>query len=68
MSRNGGVRWHNRGVNISHELAGEEVELEAVADGIRSVYVRPVLLGRSDEHDLRIHGAHDRNKLERRPR
>jgi hypothetical protein len=30
-----------------------------------SVYFGPVLLGRFDERDLRIHGAHNRNKLPR---
>jgi transposase InsO family protein len=66
VSRNGGVRWHNRWVNVSHVLAEEYVGLEEVADGIWSVYFGPVLLGRFDERDLRIHGAHNRNKLHRR--
>ena len=66
VSRNGGVRWHNQWVNVSHVLAEEYVGLEEVADGIWSVYFGPVLLGRFDERDLRIHGAHNRNKLGRR--
>ena len=66
VSRNGGVRWHNRWVNVSHVLAEEYVGLEEVADGIWSVYFGPVLLGRFDERELRIHGAHNRNKLGRR--
>jgi len=67
VSRNGGVRWHNQRVNVSHVLAEEYVGLEEVADGIWSVYFGPVLLGRFDERDLRIHGAHNRNTLYRHP-
>ena len=63
VSRNGGVRWHNRWVNASHVLAGEYVGLEEVEDGLWSVYFGPVLLGRFDERDYHIHGAHNRNKL-----
>jgi transposase InsO family protein len=66
VSRNGGVRWHNRWVNVSHVLAEEYVGLEEIDDGIWSVYFGSVLLGRFDERDLRIHGAHNRNKLGRR--
>lgn len=67
VSRNGGVRWHNAWVNVSHVLAEEYVGLEEIADGVWSVYFGPVLLGRFDETDLRIHGAHNRNKLYRNP-
>jgi hypothetical protein len=49
-------------------LAEEYVGLEEVADGIRSVYFGPVLLGRFDERDLCIHGAHNRHKLDRHAR
>jgi putative transposase len=67
VSRNGGVRWHNAWVNVSHVLAEEYVGLEEVDDGVWSVYFGPVLLGRFDERDGRIHGAHNRNKLYRHP-
>ena len=63
VSRDGGVRWHNRWVNVSHVLAEEYVGLDEVEDGVWSVYFGPVLLGRFDERDCRIHGAHNRNKL-----
>jgi putative transposase len=63
VSRNGGVRWHNHWVNVSHVLAERYVGLEEVEDGVWSVYFGPVLLGRFAERDLRIHGAHNRNKL-----
>lgn len=62
VSRNGGVRWRNRWLNVSHVLAEEYVGMEEVADGLWSVYFGPVLLGRFDERELRIHGAHSRHK------
>lgn len=65
VSRNGGVRWHNQWVNVSHVLAEEYVGLEEVDDGVWPVYFGPVLLGRFDERDLRIHGAHNRHELPR---
>ena len=49
-----------------HRMAEEYVGLEEVADGVWSVYFGPVLLGRFDERDLRILGAHNRNKLKGR--
>jgi len=63
VSRNGGIRWKNAWVNVSHVLAEEYVGLEEVADGVWAVYFGPVLLGRFDERDGHIHGAHNRNKL-----
>lgn len=63
VSRSGGVRWRNQWVNVSHVLTEEYVGLEEVADGIWSVYFGPVLLERFDDRDLRVHGAHNRNKL-----
>ena len=67
VSRNWGVRWHNRCVSVmSHVFAEVYVGLEEVDDGVWSMYFGPVLLGRFDERDLRIHGAHNRNKLDRR--
>jgi hypothetical protein len=53
-------------VHVGHVFADEYVRLEEVADGIWSVYFGPVLLGRFDERDLRIYGAHHRNNPERR--
>jgi transposase InsO family protein len=63
VSANGGIRWQNTWVNVSHVLAGEHVGLEEVADGVWSVYFGPVLLGRFDERDGHIRGAHNRNRL-----
>ena len=64
VSANGGIRWQNQWVNVSHVLAGEHVGLEEVADGVWSVYFGPVLLGRFDARDGRIRGAHNRNRLQ----
>ncbi len=66
VSRNGGVRWHNRWVNASHVRAEGYVGVEEVAGGIWSAYFGPVVLGRFDDRDVRIHGAHNRNKHDRR--
>ena len=57
VSRNGGVRWHNRWVNVSHVLAEEYVAFEEVGDGLWSVAFGPLLLGRFDERALRITDA-----------
>ena len=54
VSRNGGVRWHNRWVNVSHVLAEEYVAFEEVGDGLWEVRFGPVRLGRFHERLLRI--------------
>jgi putative transposase len=65
VSTNGGIRWHHRWVNVSHVLAEEYVGLEEVADEVWSVFFGPLLLGRLDERDYRLHGQHNRNRLPR---
>jgi transposase InsO family protein len=54
VGRNGGVRWHNHWVNVSHVLADEYVAFVEIADGIWSVAFGPLVLGRFDERRLRI--------------
>ena len=54
VSKNGGVRWHNRWVNVSHVLAEEYVAFEEIDNGIWSVAFGPLVLGRFDERRLRI--------------
>jgi putative transposase len=54
VSRNGGVRWHNAWVNVSHVLGGEYVAFEEVGDGLWEVRFGPVRLGRFHERLLRI--------------
>lgn len=54
VSHNGGIRWHNHWVNVSHVLAEEYVAFEELADGLWQVYFGPLPLGRFDERRLRI--------------
>lgn len=67
VSRNGVARSHTAWVNVSHVLAEDYIGLEEVEDGVWSVCFGPVLLGRFDERDSRIHGAHNGTKLYRHP-
>jgi transposase InsO family protein len=57
VSHNGGIRWHNRWVNVSHVLAEEDVAFEAIDDGLWRVTFGPLLLCRFDERTLRITDA-----------
>jgi hypothetical protein len=57
VSRNGGIRWHNYWVNVSHVLAEEDVAFEEIDDGIWSVAFGPLVLGRFDERRRRIEDA-----------
>ena len=54
VSNNGGIRWRNHWVSVSSILRRERVGLEAVADGLWTVYFGPLELGRLDERSLRI--------------
>jgi len=49
VSRNGGIRWNARWVNVSHLLAELEIGLEEIDDGLWNVYFGPVWLGRLHE-------------------
>lgn len=49
VSRNGGIRWNNHWVNISHVLDQEYVGFEPVADAEWDVWFGPVWLGRFNE-------------------
>jgi transposase InsO family protein len=59
VSRNGGVRWGDAWVNVSHVLAEESVAFEEVADGVWQVYFGPLRVGRFEERLLRIVDQHD---------
>ena len=54
VSRNGGIRWFNQWVNVSHLLAEEYVGMEEVDAGLFDVYFGPVWLGRFVEAKLCI--------------
>lgn len=54
VSRNGGVRWNTRWVNVSHLFAELEIGFEEIDDGLWNVYFGPVWLGRFHEEVGRI--------------
>jgi hypothetical protein len=54
VSRNGGIRWNSRWVNVSHLLAEQYVGLEEIDDGLWQVYFGSVELGRLHEREGRI--------------
>ena len=54
VSRNGGIRWRRRWVNISHVLDQQHIGFEEVDDGAWNVYFGPVWLGRLNERTGRV--------------
>ena len=54
VSRNGGIRWNKRWLNVSHLLAELDIGLEEIDDGLWNVYFGPVWLGRLHEAVGRI--------------
>jgi putative transposase len=54
VSRNGGIRWATRWVNVSHLLAEREIGFEEIDDELWNVYFGPVWLGRFHEAVGRI--------------
>ena len=54
VSRNGGIRWHNHWVNVSHVLAEEYIAFDEIDDGLWQVYFGPIVLGRFHERLLAI--------------
>jgi putative transposase len=57
VSRNGGVRWHDHWVNVSHVLQEQYIAFDEIDDGLWHVYFGDVLLGRFHERLLRIEDA-----------
>jgi transposase InsO family protein len=57
VSRNGGIRWHKRWVNVSHVLGGEYVGFTEVDDGEWDLYFGLLRLGRFHERTLMIEDA-----------
>ena len=71
VSHNGGIRWHNNWVNVSHVLGGEYVAFDEVDDGLWTVHFGQLLLGRFHERLLRIEDANGdlaRNRRRSAPR
>jgi transposase InsO family protein len=57
VSRNNGIRWNRRWINVSATLREEYVGCEEIDDGIWNVWFGPLLLGRFDERELKIYGV-----------
>ena len=57
VSVNGGIRWHNHWVNVSHVLGGEYIAFDEIDDGLWTVHFGGLLLGRFHEQLLRIEDA-----------
>ena len=54
VSRNSGIRWRNRWVQVSSTLAEEYIGFEEIEDGIHNVYFCDFLIGRFFEDTLKI--------------
>lgn len=65
VSTNGGIRWFNRWVNVSHLLGGEYIGMEEVDAGLFDVFFGPVWLGRFIEAKLCITDGEGRSKRRR---
>ena len=57
VSRNGGIRWYDACVNVSHVLGEEYVGFEEIDAGVWNVAFGPLVLGRFDERTLKITDA-----------
>jgi len=60
VSTNGGIRWLNGWVNVSHVLAGEHVGLEEIDDGVWDLCFGRMKLGRFHEPLRRIEDVQGR--------
>jgi putative transposase len=65
VSANGGIRWHQHWVNVSHTCVGAYVGLEDIDDGVWNVSFGPLTLGRRLERHRRIEDAYGRLKRHR---
>jgi putative transposase len=61
----GGIRWHHRGVHVSHVCVGQYVGLEDIDDGGWNVAFGPLKLGRFLERHRRLAEAYGRRKRRR---
>lgn len=57
VGHNGGLRWQQRWINVSHTLRGEYVGLVEIDDAEWDVYFGPLRLGRFHERTRRIEDA-----------
>jgi putative transposase len=62
VSRNGGIRWNHRWVNVGTVLEEQYIGLEEVDNGLWEVYFGPLKLGRLDEQDYCIEDSRGRKR------
>jgi transposase InsO family protein len=55
VSSSGCMRWKGVDVTVTTVLAGEDVGLEEIGDGLWAIYFGPLRLGTIDEQQKRIH-------------
>jgi len=60
VSRNSGIRWRHRWVQVSSTLAEEYIGFEEVEDGIYNVYFCELLIGRFIEKIMKIEDVIER--------
>ena len=60
VSRNSGIRWRNRRVQVSSTLAEEYIGFEEIEDGIYDVYFCELLIGRFVESLMKIEDVIER--------
>lgn len=66
VSTNGGIRWKSHWVNVSHVLGGEWVGLEEIDDGVWTLWLGPLEVGRFIEREMKVEDL--LGKLKRRER
>jgi len=57
VSRNGGVKWKKKWLNVGHSLLEERLGFEQISDGIWDVHFANLRIGRFDERELRLIGT-----------
>lgn len=62
VSRNGGIRWNSRWVNVGTVLEEQYIGLEEIDNGLWEVYFGPLKIGRLDEQDYRIEDSRGRKR------
>ena len=60
VSRNSGIRWRSRWVQVSSTLAEEYIGFEEIEDGIHNVYFCELLIGRFIEKKMKIEDVIER--------
>lgn len=66
VSRNGGIRWQNHRVPVTHTLIEEYIGFEEIDDGIYNVYYCDFLIGRLYEEISKIKDVIERVPVRQR--